>query len=139
MVAIVRSAKPLAGDDGNERDLLGVVGPETAAEGQEAAPEQENKAQVIEHPHRGSVRRTDGNGSMKISPEKFDELAEEVDAWRRDRLWGAALIASVAGVSEDTAKRWSEDSTCPIRKVGGRYFCRRSDLIRWMTKKDNAA
>jgi hypothetical protein len=44
MVAIVRAAKPLAGDDRGQRNLLGVMGAEAAAEGEEAKAQQEDQS-----------------------------------------------------------------------------------------------
>ena len=59
----------------------------------------------------------------------------EIITLRGDRLWGATEIANFAGVSEDTVRRWSCLTNCPIAKPGGRYFVTRTALLQWLTAK----
>lgn len=64
-----------------------------------------------------------------------------IDRWRFDaiangpeRLWGIETIAGVLGVCGKTVKRWVADPSCdvPIRKLEGRFFALRSELVTWM-------
>jgi hypothetical protein len=70
-----------------------------------------------------------------VTSSEVDTVLDEIEAWNSGRLWGAKLIASVAGVSVDTVPRWAELPDCPIKKCGGRYFVRRAALVAWMTEK----
>lgn len=48
-------------------------------------------------------------------------------------LWGAKRIANAAGVSAQTVRRsWAKDPANPVRRVGGRLFAWRGELINWL-------
>lgn len=63
-----------------------------------------------------------------------------LDRWRADEvlepsrpLWGLTEIAGCLGVSVDTARRWAKnpDYSLPVRRLGGRWFADRRDLMAW--------
>lgn len=69
-------------------------------------------------------------GRPPIDPQRFDEI---VASAKSEHLWGAPAIATAAGVSEDTIRRsWSKRPGAPIRRVGGRFFALRSELVAWL-------
>lgn len=48
-------------------------------------------------------------------------------------LWGAKRIANAAGVSAQTVRRsWAKDPANSVRRVGGRLFAWRGELIDWL-------
>lgn len=48
-------------------------------------------------------------------------------------LWGAKQIANLAGVSPQTVRRsWAKDPANPVRRVGGRLFAWRGELMDWL-------
>lgn len=48
-------------------------------------------------------------------------------------LWGAKRIANAAGVSAQTVRRsWAKDPTVPVRRIGGRLFAWRGELMDWL-------
>lgn len=64
-----------------------------------------------------------------LDANRFDEI---VAASRPEDLWGAQAIAAAAGVCADTVRRsWSKLPGSPIRRVGGRFFVKRSRLLEW--------
>lgn len=65
-----------------------------------------------------------------------------LDTWRADeilqpdrQLWGLHQIAAAAGVSIDTARRWSQKTDAPISKPGGRYYSTRKALMSWLNAR----
>jgi hypothetical protein len=70
------------------------------------------------------------NAAMTI-----DTVLRQISDWRAGKIWGAPAIAKEAGVSEDTVREWAKNPSCPVSKVGGRFFVTRGALQAWMTKK----
>lgn len=72
-----------------------------------------------------------------------------LDQWRADemlqpprpkpveKVWGLQGIASVLGVSIDTARRWANSPKIdvPITRPAGRYFAMRSELLEWLRRR----
>lgn len=68
-----------------------------------------------------------------------DVVFSEIESRRARRLWGANLIARVAGVSADTVVRWVRDCPrCPVKKHMGRYTVTIGALEDWIEQKEAA-
>lgn len=52
-----------------------------------------------------------------------------------EALWGLDRIARFAAVSGDVVKKWERLADSPVSKPGGRYFCLKSELLRWLRTK----
>ncbi|MDI7864080.1 hypothetical protein MRS76_19205 [Rhizobiaceae bacterium n13] len=55
----------------------------------------------------------------------------------KDVLWGANEIARFMNVSDDFVRtlyreKAERDPRCPIRWVGGRYFCTKTEIVAWL-------
>lgn len=63
------------------------------------------------------------------------DVLDQIESWRKGKLWGAPAIAQEAGVSVDTVVRWAALPDCPISKPSGTYFVVRDDLMSWLRQK----
>lgn len=65
--------------------------------------------------------------ARELTPEAFDGV------FRDRKLWGAVEIGGAAGVSPQTIRRsWAKRPDAPIRRVGGRLFAWRGELLAWL-------
>lgn len=66
----------------------------------------------------------------ELDPARFDALMKTRNG-SSPTLWGLDRIGRFMGVSRDTARRLARDGW-PIRRVGGRWFAYKRDLVEKM-------
>lgn len=106
------------------------LGSEVAKLAFENYPDRLAPAAYVDHLKAETIRLLREVLVPHMGPSEFDALTRRS---RPEDLWGLPAIAAALSVSDDTVRRWAgnPELEIPVRRCGGRWFARRSELIAW--------